>query len=80
MEYYNKALEINTQLNNRVEIARDHYQMSFPLYNINKKDEALEHLSTARTILLDFQKETGYSHPLLKDVENRISYLKQDKK
>jgi len=47
---------------------------------MNKKETALEHLSTAKTILLDFQKETGYSHPFLEYVENRISYLNQDKK
>jgi len=47
---------------------------------MNKKEKALEHLNIAKTILLDFQKETGYSHPLLKDVENRISSIEQDKK
>jgi hypothetical protein len=47
---------------------------------MNKKEEALEHLSTAKTILLDFQKETGYSHPLLKNIEDRLTELKQDNK
>ena len=44
-----------------------------------RKEDALEHLSIAKTILLDFEKETGYSHPLLKDVENRILELEQVK-
>jgi tetratricopeptide (TPR) repeat protein len=78
LEFYDKGMEIYKQLNNKVEIARNHYQMSFPLYHMNKKDEALEHLSTAKTILLDFEKETGFSHPLLKKVENRLTELERD--
>ncbi len=80
LDYHEKSLDIDTDLNNRVELARDHYNVSFPLYKMNKKEEVLEHLSTAKTILLDFEKETRYSHPLLKDVEDRITELKQDKK
>ena len=78
--YYDKSLEIDTELNNRVEMAKDHYGMSFSLHNMNQKKEALQNLTTAKTILLDFQKETGYSHPLLKVVESRISKLEQDNK
>jgi tetratricopeptide (TPR) repeat protein len=80
LEYYNKALEIDTDLNDRVGLAKDNYNMSFPLYRMNKKKETIEHLSIAKTILLDFKKETGYSHPLLKDIEDRMSSLNQDKK
>ncbi len=79
LKYHNKALEIHIELNNKVELTKDHYSISFPLYRMNKKDEALDHLSIAKTILLDFQKETGYSHPLLKGVEDRLTELKQDK-
>ena len=80
LEYHNKALEINTEQNNRVRMAKDYYSLNFPLYRMNRKEEALDHLSIAKTILLDFHKETGYSHPLLKDVEDRLAELKQDKK
>ena len=80
LEYHNKALAIDTELNDRVALAKDYYNLSFPLYAINeKRKEALQHLSNAKTILLDFEKETGYSHPLLKDIEDRISYLNQNK-
>ncbi len=79
LEYYNKAVEIDTDLNNRVRMAKDYHSLNFPLYRMNKKEEALDYLSIAKTILLDFHKETGYSHPLLKDVEDRISSLNQDK-
>jgi tetratricopeptide (TPR) repeat protein len=80
LTYYYKALEIDTELNNRVGLAKDHYILSFPLYMLKKKKQALEHLFTAKTILLDFQKETGYSHPLLKDVEDGILKIEQDKR
>ncbi|MGN6614430.1 MAG: tetratricopeptide repeat protein [Candidatus Nitrosocosmicus sp.] len=53
LDYYNKALKINTKLNDRVILAKDHFNMSFPLYSMNKKKQALEHLYTAKTILLD---------------------------
>jgi tetratricopeptide (TPR) repeat protein len=58
LEYHNKALEINTGLNNRVGLAGDNYNISFPFYNMNKKKEALEYLSIAKTLLLDLEKET----------------------
>jgi tetratricopeptide (TPR) repeat protein len=81
LQYHNKALAIDTDLNDRVKMARDHYNLSFPLYAKNeKREEALQHLNIAKTILLDFQKETGYSHPLLKDVEDRISFIDKEKK
>jgi tetratricopeptide (TPR) repeat protein len=80
LEYYKKALAIHMELNDRIDIAANYYNMGFPLYQMNKKEEALQQLNIAKTILLDFQKETGYSHPLLQNVEVGISYLKQDKK
>jgi len=81
LEYHNKALAIHTELNDKVGLAGDHYNLSFPLYAKNgKREEALQHLNIAKTILLDFQNETGYSHPLLKDVENRISFIQKEKK
>lgn len=53
--------------------------MSFTLYRMNKKKQALKHLSIARTILSEFEKDTEYRHPLLKDVEDRISSFDQNK-
>jgi tetratricopeptide (TPR) repeat protein len=80
LDYYNKALKINTKLNDRVILAKDHFNMSFPLYSMNKKKQALEHLYTAKTILFDLQNEYEYSYPLSKDVENRLSELEQSEK
>ncbi|MGN6709160.1 MAG: hypothetical protein ACTHKF_07425 [Candidatus Nitrosocosmicus sp.] len=37
LDYYNKALKINTKLNDRVILAKDYFNMSFPLYSMNKK-------------------------------------------
>jgi hypothetical protein len=39
---------------------------------MNQKKATLESLSTAKTLLLEFEKETGYSHTRLKDVEYGI--------
>ncbi len=80
LEYHKKALEINTEIIDKSEMAKDLYNISFPLYSMGKKEEALKHLFTAKAVLLDFEKETGYSHPFLKNVEDRISYLERDKK
>ena len=74
LEYYNKALEIRTELNDRVGIARTNYNMSFLLLNMNEKNQALDHLSIAKNVLFDL-KNQGYAHPLLKDIEQRISFI-----
>jgi len=75
LEYYNQALEIHKQLNDRVGLAGDNYNMSFPLLNMDKKEMALERLYASKKILVDFEKETGYSYPLLKDVERRKDFV-----
>ncbi len=75
LEYYNKALEIDKDLNDRVRLARDNYNISFPFYKMNKKKEALESLSIVKILLLELEKETGYRHPLIKNIEDRISLI-----
>jgi tetratricopeptide (TPR) repeat protein len=78
LEYHKKALEINSELNYEMDIAKNHYNLSFPLDKMNKKKEALKHLHIAKTMLLEFEKRTGYLDPLLKDVEDRILYIEQN--
>lgn len=54
--------------------------MSYPLYMMDKKKDAYEFLAFAKTILSEFEKGTGHSHFLLKDVENRILSFFPDNK
>jgi hypothetical protein len=44
---------------------------------MKENKEAIEPLNIAKTILLEFEKGTGYRNPLLKDVEDRIFYVEQ---
>jgi len=78
LDYHEQALVIYKEINDKARMAKEYYNMSFPLYAKNKEsNEALQHLNIAKTILLDSQKQTGYSHPLLKEVEDRISFIEQ---
>jgi tetratricopeptide (TPR) repeat protein len=70
LEYHNKALDIDEkELNDRVEMAGDYYNMNFVYVdakkqNANKKQEALKCLSKALEILEEFKEKTNYHHPL----------------
>jgi tetratricopeptide (TPR) repeat protein len=75
LDCYNKALKIHGEINDRVGIARDYYNISFVLSKTSK-DEALKSLYNALTILREFERENGYRHPLMDGLNNRISYLK----
>ena len=76
LDNHNKALEIHKELNDRVELAGDYYNISFVLSKTSK-EEALKSLYNALTILEKFEKENNYHHhPLIEKVNSRISYLK----
>jgi tetratricopeptide (TPR) repeat protein len=75
LENHNKALKIHEELNDRVGIAKDYYNISFVLSKTNK-DEASNCLYNALSILQEFERENGYHHPLMDEVNSRISYLK----
>ena len=75
LEHFEESLQIEKKLHNISEVARNYYEMSLPLYAIDKKKDALESLYTAREQLIKFEKNTGYRHPLLKDVVDRISFI-----
>ena len=45
---------------------------------MNEGSKALEHLGLGQNILIEFRKDTGYSHPTLKDIEERIALIKQE--
>ena len=65
-------------MNDKVEIAQDLYNMNFVYVDMNRTQDALDCLHKALAKLEEFKKETKYHHPLLDDVNNRISYLKGD--
>ena len=75
LDSHNKALRIHEELNDRVGLARNYYNISFVLSKTNK-DEALNSLYNALTILQEFERENNYRHPLMDKVNNRLSNLK----
>ena len=77
LEGYNKALIIDEELNDRVGMAKDYYNISFVLeLTETGKGEALKSLYNALTILQEFERENNYRHPLMDEVNSRISALK----
>jgi hypothetical protein len=62
-------LKIVRKLNDRVALAEEYYNISFVLSRTNK-DEALKSLYTALTIVDEFERENGYSHPFMERVYN----------
>ena len=74
LDSHNKALKIHEELNNRVWMAADYYNISLVLSKTSK-DEALESLYNALTILQEFERENNYHHPLTDAVNKWISYL-----
>ena len=75
LDSHHKALKIHEELNDRVEMANDYYNISFVLSKTSN-DEALKSLHKARTILQEFERENNYRHPFMDDVNSRISDLK----
>ena len=75
LESLNMALKIHEELNDRVGMARDYFNMSFVLPKTSK-DEALKALDKAVAILQKLETENNYRHPLMEKVDIRISDLK----
>jgi hypothetical protein len=61
----NKALQIHKKLNNAVEMATDHYNISFILLQTGKKERALSSLYNACAISQKFEKQNNYHHPVM---------------
>ena len=74
-ESHSKALKIHEELDDKMGMANDYYNISFVLSKTSK-EEALKSLYNALTILQEFEKENGYRHPLMENVNSRISDLK----
>jgi|GraSoiStandDraft_46_1057282.scaffolds.fasta_scaffold1021653_2 tetratricopeptide (TPR) repeat protein len=72
LEYHNKALDIDKQLNDRVNMAEDHYNIDSLLLKTDNKKEALESLSNSlMIILLELENETGYHYPLIEELKKK---------
>jgi tetratricopeptide (TPR) repeat protein len=75
LEYHQKASEIHGALNDRIEIATDHYNMNFVYVERSDKPKALKCLSKASEILEELERETNYHHPLIERINKQISSL-----
>jgi tetratricopeptide (TPR) repeat protein len=79
LDHHYKALEMRKEMGYKAGIAREYYYISFVLYNKQQKNEALESLVLAKGILEEFDRQTGYRHPMLGEVQERIYYLQSIK-
>ena len=77
LDSYNKALKIHEELDDRVGMAGDYYNIGSVLSKTSK-EEALIYLDKAHAILREFENENGYRHPLMDSVNTRISELKDE--
>ena len=75
LDHHTKALEMRREMGYKVGIAMEYYYISFVLSNKRQNNEALNSLKDALSILVDFEIQTGYPHPLLLQVQDRISSL-----
>ena len=75
LDHYYQALEKRKNMEDMVGIAREYYNISFIFSNTDKNKEALKSLLNAKSILDEFEGYKGYSHPILKQVKERISDL-----
>lgn len=58
-------LEIQGERNNLVGIGNDYGDIGIGLKELNKRKEALESFEKGLHILLEFERQTGYRHPLM---------------
>ena len=79
LDHHSKALERQERLKDDVGIAREYYNISFVFSARYKKKKALEYLSLSKSILEEFERHTGYHHPILDQVQEKISYLQNIK-
>jgi tetratricopeptide (TPR) repeat protein len=75
LEHHYKALEMRKEMGYKAGIAREYYYISFVLYNKRQENEAIESLMLAKCILEEFNRQTGYRHPMLGQVLERITFL-----
>jgi hypothetical protein len=59
----------------KVGIARENYYISLIFSNKQENDKALKSLRVAESILEEFELQTGFRHPMLGEVHERISKL-----
>jgi tetratricopeptide (TPR) repeat protein len=74
LDSFKKALKIHEELNDRLWLPIDYVNIRY----ISKtgKGEASKDLYNALTIIQQLARENGYRHPLMDEVNNRISDLK----
>jgi hypothetical protein len=75
LDHHYKALEMRKEMQYNAGIAREYYYISFVFSSKQQKNEALESLIAAKSILEEFERQTGYRHPMLGQVQERISSL-----
>lgn len=75
LDHYYQAIEKRKNMKDIVGIAREYYNISFVFSNTDKNKEALKSLLNAKSILEEFEGNKSYSHPILTQVKERISYL-----
>ena len=76
LDHHGKALELRKKMKDNVGIARQYYNISFVFSKMYKKKKALEYLSDSKSMLEKFERQTGYRHPVLDQVQERIKYLR----
>jgi len=74
--YHRKALEIRKRMNQFFGIAREYYFISLVFSNQSEKNKAKLYLSKAKSVLEEFERYTGYRHPISGQIQQRISYLR----
>ena len=79
LTYHKKALQMREEMQSKAGIAREYYYISFVFANTQQKKKALSSLRDAKLILEEFERHTGYRHPMLGQVQERISSLQRVK-
>lgn len=78
IDYNNLGLTLSRMGNNKEALEYYNKAIITRYVNMNRSQDVLVCLHKALEILEEFKKETNYHHPLLDDVNNRISYLRRD--
>ena len=58
-------------------MAGDYSNIGNVCYDLDNFPEALRYQLTAKTIMLNFVNDTGFNHPLLNRVKDRIAQIAQ---
>ena len=75
LNHHTKAREMRNQMQDKVGIARECYYISLVLSSKQQTNEALESLKDAKSILEEFEIQTGYRDPIFRQIQERISSL-----